>query len=154
MDAAEASVPDSALRALAGPDAGVRVHARAYALDARGRASWDANAERPAALDLLLAAVAADLLAGVAIESRRAGSPARRAELRLQAWLAHPLVVAGVVGEAGDASLREIGGTLYLSIDAAPSDAEAIWQRARATAPVLASLAPGIAVRVGLQLVP
>ena len=145
--------PDALLRAHAGPQERVRLHVRNFSLDAMGRTSWAETAEHPSALDYLLAALATDLLAGVAHESRRGGPVIHDAELRLQAWLEHPLVVAGVVGELGSARVREVRGSLYLSTDAVPAETDALWARVHARAPVLASLAPGVAIHVQIQVV-
>ena len=145
--------PDAVLSSELGPDERVRMRARNLALAAEGRAGWAPSAEHPAALEYLLAALAADLLAGLAREVRAAGPALHAAELRLKAWLENPLVVAGVRGEEGSARLREIEGSLYVDTDASAPEIETLWRRVRERAPVLASLAPGVAITLRLQRV-
>lgn len=146
--------PDAALRARLGPEACVRAHARRWTLESRGRASWDARAAEPSALDQLLAAIATDVLAGLAHESRRGGPEVRDAELRLQAWLENPLVVAGVVGEAGSARVHAIRGRLFVSTAAPADDVADLWRRVRERAPVLASLDPALSFELELEVFP
>ncbi len=142
------------LRAHVGPEGRVRIHARNLSLEAEGRTSWADAAERPSALDYLLAALAADLLAGLGHESRRGGPEVHDAELRLQAWLEHPLAVAGVVGETGSPRLAAIHGSLYLGTGAPEAEARDLWGRVLRGAPVHASLSPGVQLDIELKLVP
>jgi hypothetical protein len=146
--------PDARLRATFGPEQGVRLHARSLTLTGLGRASWAATAEHPSALDYLLAALATDLVSGLGEESRRAGLVLEDVELRLEAFLEHPLVIAGVVGEEGSPRLRKIRGSLYVGTQLGAAELEALWRRACARAPVLASLAPGVSFDLTLKLVP
>jgi hypothetical protein len=145
--------PDAAVRAHAGPQERVRIHARNLSFDTQGRASWADTAEHPSALDCLLAALATDLLAGLWRESQRGGPAVHDAELRLQAWLESPLVVAGVVGETGSPRVRQIRGSLYLACDASDDDVGALWRRVLERAPVHTSLAFGVAVTIELKRV-
>jgi len=145
--------PDARLRAHRGAQPGVKLHARNVTLTGLGRASWDAAAEHPSALDYLLAALATDLLSGFDLETRRAGGVLDEVELRLEAFLANPLVVAGVVGEEGGPRLASIRGSLYVRSGAGEDEVRAAWQRARDGAPVLSSLAPGVAVDIALTFV-
>ena len=146
--------PDARLRATLGPPPSVRLHARSLTLTGLGRASWAAAAEYPSALDYLLAALATDLVTGLGEESRREGLVLEDIELRLEAYLEHPLVIAGVVGEEGSPKLRTIRGTLYVGTPAGEGEIRALWQRACARAPVLATLAPGVSLDLVLKLVP
>ena len=148
------SEPDARLRVTGGPEQSVRLHARSLTLTGLGRASWAAAAEHPSALDYLLAALATDLVTGLGEESRRAGIVLDDVELRLEAFLEHPLVIAGVVGEAGSPRLGKIRGSLYVGVQVGEAALHALWQRACARAPVLASLAPGVAFELVLKLVP
>jgi hypothetical protein len=113
-----------------------------------------AHGRTTSALDHLLAALATDLLAGLAAESRRAGPLVHQAELRLQARLAHPLAVAGVVGESGSAALAAVGGSLYLESDAGEADVRVLWQRVLERAPVHATLAAAMPIYITLTLTP
>jgi hypothetical protein len=153
MDERTAPEPDARLRATRGPDQSVRLHTRSLTLTGLGRASWASTAEHPSALDYLLAALATDLISGMLEESRRASIVLDDVELRLEAMLEHPLVVAGVVGETGSPRVRAIRGSLYVA--AVPDEAELrrLWERVCSRAPVLASLAPGVAIDITLNLV-
>ncbi len=146
--------PDARLRAHRGAGPGVKLHVRNVTLTGLGRASWDAAAEHPSALDYLLAALATDLLSGLDQESRRAGLPLDEVELRLEGFLENPLVVAAVIGEEGSPRVASIRGSIYVRTVSSEDDVRAAWQRARERAPVLATLAPALAVDIALSLVP
>ena len=114
----------------------------------------DPEAELPAALDLLVGALAADLLIGFGREASRAGTPLHEAELRLEAYLANPLVALGVVGETGSPALERIQGKLFVSADGDPAAMRALWERACAHAPVLATLRNCATIDITFRLVP
>ncbi len=148
------SEPDARLRAHRGPQPPVKVHIRSLTLTGNGRASWDVAAEHPSATDYLLAALATDLLSGLADESRRASQALDDLELRLEAFLENPLVVAGVIGEEGSPRVAAIRGSLYVGSGASEAEVRALWQQTRTRSPVLASLAPDVSVDIELKLVP
>jgi len=147
------SEPDARLRATRGPEQSVRLHARSLTLTGLGRASWASAAEHPSALDHLLAALATDLVSGLGEEARRLGVVLDDIELRLDAFLENPLVVAGVVGEEGSPRVRAIRGSLYVGAGCGEDELRELWQRTCARAPVLASLAPGVSVDITLIFV-
>jgi len=144
---------DARLRAHRGARPGVTLHVRNVTLIGLGRASWDAAAPHPSALDYLLAALATDLVSGLDQESRRDGLALDEVELRLEAFLDNPLVVAAVIGEEGSAKVASIRGSLYVRSASAEEEVRAAWQRARERAPVLATLAPDLAIDIALTLV-
>jgi hypothetical protein len=131
----------------------VTLHVRSLTLTGLGRASWATAAEAPSALDYLLAALATDLVTGLAEESRRAGHVLSDVELRLEAFLENPLVVAGVVGERGSPRVSSIRGSLYVGSVLVEAEARALWQQTCERAPVLASLAPGVPIEIELKWV-
>jgi len=145
--------PDARLRATRGSEQSVRLHARSLTLTGLGRASWAPASEHPSALDYLLAALATDLVSGFGEESRRAGIVLEDVELRLEAFLEHPLVVAGVVGEQGSPRVGAIHGSLYVGAEGDEVLLRALWQQACTRAPVLASLTPGVFIDITLHLV-
>src|SRR5215467_10397106 len=151
MTAPGSPEPDARLRAHRGKEPGVRLHARSVTLTGLGRASWDPAAEHPSALDLLLAALATDLVSGLEEESRRAGQRLDDVELRLEAWLESPLVVAGVIGEQGSPRVAAIRGSLFVSGVRGDTAIHAAWQRARDKSVVLASLAANVSVDIELK---
>ena len=136
--------PDAKLRAHAAKE-GVKLLVRSFTLTGLGRASWDAQSPHASALDFLLAAVATDLVSGMA-------KAAEDLELRLEAFLENPLVVAGVVGEDGSPRVARIRGSLYVRSDS--PDLHEAWRRVRAGSPVLASLAPEVAIDIQLKEIP
>jgi hypothetical protein len=153
MAAFDSLEPDARLRAHRDPQTSVKLHVRSLTLTGLGRASWAATAEHPSALDYLLAALATDLVSGLTEESRRAGLVLDDLELRLEAFLENPLVVAGVIGEPGSARVRSIRGSLYVRSAAGEAHVRDIWRRASERAPVLASLAPGVPIDIELKFV-
>jgi hypothetical protein len=140
--------PDARLRAHRGGEPAVRLYVTSATLKGLGRASWNAAAEHPSALDYLLAAVATDLVSGLFEE---AGRELQDVELRLEAFLENPLVVARVVGEEGSPRVARIRGSLYVHASEGIRDA---WQRARQRSPVLASLAPETRIDIELKELP
>ena len=140
------------LRAIREPDGRVRVIARNVSLAVAGSLGLDENSPDPAALDLLVGSLAADLLAVLGREAARDGVPLHDAELRLDATLDNPLVALGVVGEGGHAGLAAIAGTLSLRTDAAEPDVRALWERVLARAPVHVTLGRSLSLRIELRL--
>jgi len=145
--------PDARVRAHRGATPALKLHIRNVTLTGLGRASWDAAAEHPSALDFLLAALATDLLSGLDQESRRAGLALDEVELRAEAFLENPLVVAAVIGEEGSPRVASIRGSLYVRSLSAEDEIRAAWQRACQRAPVLTTLAPTLAIDIVLTLV-
>jgi hypothetical protein len=146
--------PSCELRALACPDGHVRIVTRNLTFDAAQQLGLDPEASHPAALDLLVGALAADLLTGLAREAARAGVPLHDMELRLAARLGNPLVALGVVGEAGTPALASVQGTLFVSGDADEAGLLSLWDRACAHAAVFATLRLSASVHITLRLVP
>ena len=138
--------PDARLRAHRGREPAVKLHVRSTTLKGLGRASWDAAAEHPSALDYLLAAVATDLVSGLFEEAKALSL--EDVELRLEAFLENPLVVARVVGEEGSPRVAWIRGSLYVTGEDGVREA---WQRVLERSPVLASLAPGTKIDIELK---
>jgi hypothetical protein len=146
--------PSCELRALVCPDGHVRLVTRNLTFDAERQLGLDSVASHPAALDLLVGALAADLLAGLGREAARAGVPLHDAELRLEARLGNPLVALGVVGEAGDPGLVSVKGTLFAGSDTDEAGIHALWDRACARAPVFATLRRSASIHITIRLVP
>ncbi len=142
------------LRALAGRGGSVRLVTRNLSFGADRQLGLDPAGTQPAALDLLVGALAADLLSGSCREAARAGTPLHEAELRLEAHLHNPFVALGVVGETGSPALARVSGTLFVTTDADEAALRAIWQRACAHAPVFATLLASASIDISLRLVP
>lgn len=154
MDEPQHLEPSSKIRALTCPDGHVRLVTRNLSFDADQQLGLDPGASHPAALDLLVGALAADLLAGLGREAARTGVSLHDAELRLEARLGNPLVALGVVGESGSPALAAVQGTLFASGDVGESQIHGLWERACARAPVLATLRTSASVHIDVRLVP
>jgi hypothetical protein len=130
----------------------VRLVARDAVFEADGGASRPLHGESPAPLDLLLGALATELLAGFRREAARDGLALDDAELTLSAWLENPLVALGVVGESGSARIASIRGSLYASSTGEPSALAAALARASASGPIHSTLCR--VADVGIELKP
>jgi len=146
--------PSCALRALVSPHGHVRLVTRNLTFDAAQQLGLGAGASYPAALDLLVGALATDLLVGLGREAARAGVPLHDAELRLEARLGNPLVALGVVGEDGSPALASVQGTLFANGDADEAQVHALWERACARAAVYATLRRCASIHITIRLVP
>jgi hypothetical protein len=142
------------LRALGAGEARVRLVTRNLSFQAERQVGLDPAAAYPAALDLLVGALAADLLIGFGREASRAGTPLHDAELRLEAQLENPLVALAVVGETGSPALSRVRGTLFVSTDADEPSLRALWEQACAHAPVFATLRTSATIDIAIRLIP
>lgn len=146
--------PSCAMRALVSPDGHVRLVTRNLTFDAEQQLGLDPAASHPAALDLLVGALAADLLAGLGREAARAGVPLHDAELRLEARLGNPLVALGVVGEAGSPAVASVQGTLFVGGDGDEAQIQTLWDRACAHAAVFATVRRSATIHITIRIVP
>jgi hypothetical protein len=154
MSAPSAHGPACVVRAHATPEGIVRLHARNQAWSAEGQTSYAPVALHPSALDYLLAALASDVILGLAREAVRAGAAIDALELNLAGHLENPLVPLGVVGENGSPRLERVTGSLYVRTDLDDHTLRGLWERALEKAPVFATLASGVTVDITLKPVP
>ncbi len=140
------------LRALREPDGLVRLVAGNVTLGVEGALPLDEKSAHPSALDLLVGALAADLLTAFDREAAKSGTPVHEAELRLTARLDNPLLALGVVGETGSAGLAGIDGMLAVSTDAPEVAVRALWERSLARSPVHVTLSRTTPIRIDLRL--
>ena len=146
------NAPDAELRASTRPDGMVRMRTRDLTFDAQGSSGAVASASHASALELLLAALAADLVAGFARAARRAGVSLHDAELRLSARLENPLMALGVVGETGSPALASVTGTLYVSCDATAAVLPPLWASTLARSPLHATLTRAASLDIALEV--
>lgn len=146
--------PACAVRGLLEASGRVRIVTRNLRFDAEGQTSLPPEADRPSALDLLVAALATDLLAGLQRAAARAGVALHDAELSLSARLDNPLVALGVVGEDGSPALAGLRGALYVHADVPERTLETLWGQVLAHAPVYATLCRAAHVRIDLKPIP
>lgn len=135
----------------AGP-AHAKAYARNHTLELGVAASFKETDERPSAVELLLAALGADLVNGLEELARRRGIAVDGIEASLTGELGNPLVHLGVVGEEGDPGVSRIEGTVYLGVDAEPEVAEELWRIVRERSPLWATLARACSLSVALRL--
>ncbi|HUK64625.1 MAG TPA: OsmC family protein [Dongiaceae bacterium] len=148
------SETDCAIRARIEPGGVVRVVTRNLTVRADGRLSLDPDATLPSALDLLMSALATDLVAGFAREAARERITIHDLELRLAARLDHPLAALGVVGETGGPEVSEIRGTLDVTGDADEPQWRLVWSRVLGRATVHATLGRAVELHITLQPLP
>ncbi len=132
-----------------GPDAAT-AHARRHALRLGAPAAYDVEAPLPSAVEALLGALGADLVASLAAAARRERVVVDALEAVLHGTLDNPLVQLGVVGEAGSPRLDAIDATVYVACDAAADVVARLWDDALARSPLYATLERSVALTVRL----
>ncbi|MCA1596146.1 MAG: OsmC family protein [Chloroflexi bacterium] len=138
------------VRALGSRSGGCVVHARNHTFPVGSQASFAPTDTYPSAVEYLLGALAADLLAAFTRQAVRRRIIVDAAEALFSGHLHNPLMVVGVVGESGSPAFEAISGTLYVTTDAEEPDVQEAWHAAIATCPVIHTLR--IAVPLDLQL--
>jgi hypothetical protein len=129
-----------------------RAYARSHAVDVGAAASFQETDAQPGGIEMVLAALGADLVNALEDHARRRGIGVDGIEITLTAELDNPLVLLGVVGETGDPGIARIEGVLYLGLDAEPDVAEDLWRTVRARSPLHATLARACALSIELRL--
>ena len=132
-----------------GPDAAT-AHARRHALRLGSPAAYGVEAPLPSAVEALLGALGADLLATVAATARRRRVVIDALEAALHCTLDNPLVQLGVIGERGSPRIDRIDVTLYLSTDLDGDGLTRLWEAARDRSPLHATLERSVALTVRL----
>jgi len=131
-----------------------RAYARDHALELGRAASFHDTDPHPSAIELLLAALAADLIDGWREASRRAGLPPHDAELRLSTRLDEPLRHLGAVGATGSPAIAAVSGTLYIGSGAEPTTVECAWRETLERSPLHATLLRATPITITLSPVP
>jgi hypothetical protein len=130
------------------------VYSRNHAFSVGAPASFRPTDPHPSAVEYLLGALGADLTSGFQLQPAREGIVVDALELVLAGQLANPLVVLGVIGEAGSPGFAQIRGQLYVSADAGEPQLRAVWQTTLARSPLYNTLLPGVALDLELRLNP
>jgi len=159
MDDQSVTVPGQtgyewSLRASVTEGGGVRVYCRNQAFSAQGQASFHDSGASPCALEYLLGALAADVVAGFGAQAARAGVRVYQAEVRLSGRHRSPLALLGVVGEEGGAELSSVRGSLYVSSPAKEEELQQLFRAALEHAPVVRTLMRACPVDIELKPVP
>lgn len=129
----------------------VRVHLRGEPLVVRDPIPLDDAAVAPSALELLLGALGADLIALFSAELHRRRVDVDDVELRLSGRLDNALLVLGVVGETGSPRLAAVDGTLFVTGAGDPAAVEDVWALVARRSPVLATLEGTVAVSIEVR---
>jgi uncharacterized OsmC-like protein len=143
---------DWAVRVVSVGPAEARAYARNHTIIAGEAASLRPSDPHPSAIEYLLAALGTELLTGLRREAQRAHVEIDAAELSLAGRLDNPLVLLGVVGEAGRAGLAEITGKVYVSTDADDAAIDALWKRVLARAPVFDTLSRATSITITVRV--
>ncbi len=136
-----------------GPKA-VSVYARHHVFAAGAATSPGSDDAYPSGLELLLGALAGELLRGLEAQATRRRLTLHEAEARLSAQLHRPLVHLGVVGEEGDPGLSKVEGTVFASADGAPEALEEAWAETLARSVFVQTLKKAAEVKLKLSPAP
>jgi uncharacterized OsmC-like protein len=136
----------------AGPGA-ITVYARNHRFTAGSQASFAPTDLHPGAVEYLLGALAADILAAFLRQASRRGLPIAAAEASVSGSLNNPLLVVGVIGETGHPGFEEIAATLYVTTEAEESLVRASWTAALESCPVVHTLQRAVPLTLNLQVV-
>lgn len=131
-----------------------KLYAGNTAISAGVQVNLQPSADRLSALELLLSALAADLVEGYRAQLEKRGIVPFGLELLLKAKLGNALVHLGVIGEHGDPGLSELTATLYVSADASEADLHAALEEALVRAPVYATLRRAANIQLKLAVLP
>lgn len=140
------------VRASLARDGSATIRCRSHGLTVGQPLDFGATAPGTSALELLLAALASDLVLRFHDLCERRRLPLDQLEARVQGLLGNELVALGVVGETGDPALAEANVTLSVASPADPGALRGVWDDVLARSPVLATLRKGAALTLDLQL--
>lgn len=141
------------VRASAGAAGTTRVFARNHTLEIGQPASFDTSDAAPSAIEVLLSALAADLLAGLRWRASRVGISLDDVEFSLSAGAADPRMFLGLASD-GPAGLARIEGRLYARSAASAEQLEPIWRDTLARSLLAQTLLRGTPLDLDLKLVP
>lgn len=113
-------------------------------------ASFDTTDAAPAAVELLLAALAGCLAVGFQWRASQRGITIEQLEVSLQARADNILVFLGVE-DTGHAGLAEVTGRLFVETDADPALLEPLWQETLHRSPLARSLESRVALAIELR---
>jgi hypothetical protein len=113
---------------------------------------FDPEYERVSALELLLAALGADLVNGLTELARRARVEIHDVEAVVSGRLNNPLTHLAVVGEQGHPGLQQAAVRVYVGSDAEESAVRALWDQTLARSPLVHTLKGAAALDLSLTL--
>lgn len=125
------------VRVAAGPGDGAIAYARKASFTLGAPMAFDEEYPRTTALEHLLAAVGADLVAGLRLAAGRRRIELDHVEAVVEGTLENPLVYLGVVGEKGHPGLESIGVKVYADTLASEEDVRGAWEETLARSPMV-----------------
>jgi hypothetical protein len=130
-----------------------RVYARNHSFSVGKQASFEPTDAQPSAVEVLLGALGADVVAGFEAEAARRRVPLDGVEMRLSGRLDNVLTHLGVIGEAGHPGFASIQGTLYVTADADRDALDALWRAALQRSPLVNTLNRSVELSLDLRIV-
>jgi OsmC-like protein len=140
-----------AVRARRAGAGAARVYARNHTFAVGAQVSLRDQDDHPSAVEMLLGALAGDLLAGFEAQAARGQVAVHEAELNVTGRLDNVLVHLGVIGETGHPGLASITGAFYVSADAEERVLGDLWRATLDRSPLYHTLSRCAAVSIRLQ---
>lgn len=115
---------------------------------------FDAEYDGVTALELVLAALGADLVNGLRELARRRRVEIHEVEALVGGRVNNPLTHLGVVGETGHPGLEQASVRLYVASDEDETTIRHLWDDVLARSPIVHTLRPGVALDIQLIVTP
>jgi len=141
------------VRAGAGGGGLTRVFARNHSFEVGQPASFDTADAAPSALEVLLGALAADLVAGLRWRASRLGIEFAQIELSLSARDADPRVFLGLVPPLAR-GLSQVEGRMYVQSEADPTLLQECWRDTLSRSLIARTLQAGTQLALELKCMP
>lgn len=141
------------LRITASQPPGSTAHVRKHSFAIGAAVSFDAEYGAVTALEYLLGALGADLVAGIQTIARRRRVEIDDIEVVVHGVLHNPMVYLRVIGEQGDAGVREIEARVYISSLDDEARVRALWGEVLEISPVVNTLAKAVKLECTYQQV-
>ncbi len=142
------------VRVRADKDQTVSVHARNVAFRIGDPVSFRPADNHPCSLEVLMGALAADLIGTLQTTARRSRIFLDSIEMSVNLTLNDALAHVGVVGEDGDPSVKAIHGALYISSDEDPDALQTMWEDSLRRSPIYLTLTRAVDLQIRLEVTP
>ena len=130
-----------------------RVYARNHSFSVGKQVSFEPADSQPSAVEVLLGALGADVVAGFEAEAARRRVSLDGVEMRLSGRLDNVLTHLGVIGEQGHPGVASIQGTLYVTADAEPGALDGLWRDTLLRSPLVNTLQRSVELSLDLRVV-
>ncbi|HET9949584.1 MAG TPA: OsmC family protein, partial [Longimicrobiales bacterium] len=128
-------------------------HVRRHTFTVGRAVEFDPEAPDVSALEYLLGALGADVLAGLRAAAKRRRLRVDAAEAAVEGRLDNPLAHLGVVGEHGHAGLARADVRVYVSTPDPEPAMRAAWAEALERSPLVRTLRASVALALELHVV-